>query len=130
MHARRAQWLVLFGLASGGCALVGYDFDQYQSQSPTPPIEHAAAGDGGEGGEPPATNERGAAGEGGATESPPSLRAPSGGEGGAGPCQSRGCFDQQAECGVIDDGCGAPLDCGACLWWFQECRRNLCQLAE
>jgi len=31
---------------------------------------------------------------------------------------------------VTDDGCGGPLDCGGCFWWFQDCQQNVCQFSK
>jgi hypothetical protein len=49
-----------------------------------------------------------------------------GGEGGAGQCEPRDCFDAQAQCGGLDDGCGHQLDCGPCFWWFEQCIESHC----
>jgi hypothetical protein len=51
-----------------------------------------------------------------------------GGEGEGGSCQPRGCFEAQAMCGRLDDGCGAELDCGQCFWWFEQCLENRCAI--
>jgi len=50
-------------------------------------------------------------------------------EGGRGPkpeCLPRDCWGAEAECGASDDGCGQPLDCGVCFWWFEACANNRC----
>ena len=54
----------------------------------------------------------------GVDEIQPSGGAGSGGTGGAGGgtggCQPQTCDSQMWQCGMGDDGCGAPLDCGTC----------------
>ena len=125
MQARTLRF-VLLGLLSCACAFTGYDFDDYKpamsgdaSSSAKQPAAAGEAGAPSDGGSPPET--------GGASQS-------AGGAGGIGveaACQPLDCLQLQTECGVVaDDGCGNPLDCGSCFWWFEECRQNVCEITE
>ena len=123
-------WLVLFGLVSSACALTGYDFDQYQP---------ATAGGGAAAVEPYSSKPKlletagqptqlagGCSGDGGGSAA---EQGPSGAETEAG-CEPKSCLDLAVECGVTDDGCGEPLDCGGCFWWFLDCQANVCQFSK
>ena len=121
--------LALFGLVPSACALAGYDFGDYQRA----PIND----------EP---NPSGDAGDGGARNNTGPVTATAFGVGGQGTagdgeanggernttCAPQTCLDQELECGPSPsgDGCGQPLDCGACFWWFQVCRQNRCEISE
>ncbi len=135
-------WLGLCTLATSACALTGYDFGDYQ------PVVAAVAGDpAGGAAEAPLTDEpagggasAGSAGAMGPVATTfglggdPFFNGPNG-NGGAGPgspaaCEPATCGALGVECGIADNGCGAPQNCGACFWWFQECRQNRCEIAE
>jgi hypothetical protein len=120
-------WLVLCGLLTSACALVGYDFDHYHAGAAEPTATMSSSG----GGDEPAATTFSA---GGVSEEPAPDGDPAGGnpggEAGAAACQPRGCSILPASCGVLDDGCGTPLDCGQCFWWFEECRQHLCQIPQ
>jgi hypothetical protein len=146
-------WLVLTGVWVSGCALTGYDFGDYQRGAPTksaggePSIKsETALGAESAGG---AGNAGGAAGEASTGDAPAGGQSNPSGQGGTasnagqagaaadggltgtgGACEPQGCLDQAVECGVVTDGCGRALDCGGCLWWFLECRQNLCEFSE
>ena len=135
---RTLRWMLGLSLASTACAAIGYDFGDYQQASssggastmanPSPvgsdsgaagegPSPNTSTGNGGFGGARDGCEARS---EGGAAEAPSS---PDG-------CVPRDCVEQALECGAADDGCGAPLDCGGCFWWFLECRHNVCEFTE
>lgn len=56
----------------------------------------------------------------------PTGQAGQGGSGGSPECVPRDCFEAEAQCGTLENGCGKPLDCGPCFWWFEECALNRC----
>jgi hypothetical protein len=122
MPSRSAfAWLVLPALVTSACALAGYDFDDYQRGAADEPTATTYSS-GGAADEPTATTYS----SGGASN----VSSEAGQSGAGGACEPRGCSLLPASCGVIDDGCGAPLDCGQCLWWFEECRHQLCEIVE
>lgn len=143
MH--RAALLCWLGLVSSACAVIGYDFGDYQRASSGNsnggvPSEAATAlaGEAPLSPEPTPFGVAGApfdvggapsdiAGAPGATEA---QALPVGGEGGAAGCVPLGCLEQAVECGPATDGCGRELDCGGCFWWFLECRQNACVIVE
>ena len=112
------------GLLTGACALAGYDFGDYERAPSTTTAGGASAAGSANGiaitGAPFAS----AGGE---------ASANAAGAAGAGPepstfCEPRGCFELGLACGPAYDGCGQPLDCGPCFWWFQECVENRCEV--
>jgi hypothetical protein len=122
-------WLLLFGLVSSACALTGYDFDQYQ-----PATAGGGAAAESDNAKPKLTETAGqpsvlAGGNGGERSAGAGAVADGPGAAGAG-CEPKSCFDLAVECGATDDGCGGPLDCGGCFWWFQDCQANTCQFTE
>jgi hypothetical protein len=133
----RQSWLALFGLVSSACALAGYDFGDYE-QAQVSTDDGASAGAGGAdttASNPvlPIASTFGVGGEtAGETAGESTGGQGAGGESAGGACEPQSCFQQQLECGQVPtgDGCGQPLDCGACFWWFQECRLNRCKIAE
>lgn len=139
-------WLATLGLLTGACALAGYDFGDYERAPVT--TSASAAGTSGSanastlttpsiGGEPSGASGRSTAGDAasGTAGEAPANAAGAGGAAGAEPtpfgaCEPRSCFELGLACGPADDGCGQPLDCGACFWWFQECVENRCEIPE
>ena len=114
-------WPASLGLFAGACALAGYDFGDYERA----PVTSTATGGTATAGTTnaiaitatPFASVGGEAGAAGATgEEPTPLCAP------------RGCFELGLACGPASDGCGQPLDCGPCFWWFQECVENRCEV--
>jgi hypothetical protein len=94
----------------------GHTTGGYGEQGEGPLLTPFAAG-GGPGDQTTLADGAGGQGEGG-----------QGGSGGEGvtECKPRGCWEAEAQCGPLDDGCGEPLDCGPCFWWFEECLQNRC----
>lgn len=134
-------WLAVLGLLPSACALAGYDFGDYErastnhEESTTGGVAEAAAGEAGEAGEAAGGQMSamgGTASAGTGSVGPVASTFGAGGESTGSACQPQGCFEQQLECGLAPsgDGCGQPLDCGACFWWFQECRQNRCEITE
>jgi hypothetical protein len=135
-------WLALAALLTSACALTGYDFGDYRGATGNREPS-AAAGAGGEseagsgGSEPTGPLVTTAFGVGGESLGTAGAGESVGGAGTAGAaqnvggaCEPRGCFEQGLVCGPADDGCGQPLDCGGCFWWFQQCRQNRCEIPE
>jgi hypothetical protein len=138
----------LLGFATSACALTGYGFDDYERGEPTAASEPTALG--GEpntsvpfdvtlattaaGGEKPndgADSRGGAGGDPMGSGSDAANRAAGAGAGAA--CRPQTCLELGLECGEspqLPNGCGTPVDCGACFWWFQRCRQNRCVISE
>jgi hypothetical protein len=140
-------WFAALGLLTGACALAGYDFGDYERA----PVAASTGGDSAGSANGIATtatpfasaggNTSTAAGQGAGGDSTVSA---SGGASASGApstsggareeptpfCVPRGCFELELACGPADDGCGQPLDCGACFWWFQKCVENRCEIPE
>jgi len=134
---RRWGSVGLLTLATSACALTGYDFGDYEraAVNSAPAGAAGAAGAAGEANPFSTSLPSSGAGEGGAAVTLPSeggaaAKPPS--EGGAGATTRPTCFALGVECGPIPDGdgCGKPLECGACFWWFHECRQNRCVIPE
>lgn len=138
-------WLAALGLLTGACALAGYDFSDYERAPVTTSTgggDSAGSANGiattatpfaSAGGDTSAAAGQGASGE--VTSSTAGAPGASGASGGAGEeptpfCVPRSCFELGLACGPADDGCGQPLDCGACFWWFQECVENRCEIPQ
>jgi len=45
---------------------------------------------------------------------------------GSDPYNPYACFDSQVQCGAVDDGCGASLECGTCNIFSSACANNQC----
>jgi hypothetical protein len=143
-------WFAALGLLTGACALAGYDFGDYERA----PVTTSASGAGTAGsangisitatpfasaaGETSATAGQGAGGD-ATTSAAGESGAPGVPEATAGSgeeptpfCAPRSCFELGLACGPAPsgDGCGQPLDCGPCFWWFQECVENRCEIPE
>jgi hypothetical protein len=70
-------------------------------------------------------------GAGGAGDLPIFEQAGAGGmPGDLATCGAWSCVEQGAQCGSVVDACGDRQPCGACLWWFEECRQNRCLIIE
>lgn len=150
------SWPALAALFINACALAGYDFGDYRGATVNGEASAGAEHDGdtgASGGESElgtAGRDSGSGNGGGSAEPAGPLVTAStfgvggetaggdntggstdaGGASGSGACEPRGCFEQGLVCGPADDGCGRPLDCGGCFWWFQECRQNRCEIPE
>jgi hypothetical protein len=143
---------VVLGLVASACALVGYDFGEYERDSTTP-RQDAEGGVAGATEADATAKENGtvdpiepmppveplapfvapyAAGGAHDADATPSDAAGAGGAAGTetrAACEPRGCLVLEGQrCGVTDDGCGAPLDCGTCFWPFQECEQSMCRI--
>ena len=44
----------------------------------------------------------------------------------SGPCEPQSCEEQGKECGLVEDGCGLPLDCGSCADGLSCGEDNVC----
>lgn len=135
-------WFAALGLLTGACALAGYDFGDYERAPAT--TSPGAAGTAGSGssisitatpfasaaGETSAAAGQGAGGDDQISRAGASSEAGGPGEGPTPLCVPRGCFELGLACGPAADGCGLPLDCGPCFWWFQECVDNRCKIPE
>jgi hypothetical protein len=138
-------WLSFWTLATSACALTGYDFSDYQPVA-TPAAGAPAGGEPpisversgpiattfGIGGDPEAGSPSGAGGATGKGSGPGGAanRNEAGEAGKTASCEPVPCATLGVECGLADNGCGAPQNCGACFWWFQECLQNRCEIAE
>ncbi|HEX2871547.1 MAG TPA: hypothetical protein VHP33_09830 [Polyangiaceae bacterium] len=136
-------WFAALGLVTGACALAGYDFGDYERAPVTTSAGGAdTAGSGisltatpfaSGGDDASSTAGHGAGGDetsGGAGAPGASGASGAFGEAPTPVCVPRGCFELGLACGPADDGCGRPLDCGPCFWWFQECVENRCEIPE
>jgi hypothetical protein len=132
VSARRWGPVTLVGSSLlSSCALFGYDFDAY---GPAPTARPASGGVNAD----PSENQ---AGEGGRRALRPEIAgvggqaegelggADQGGESAAG-CRALSCEAESKQCGAATDGCGRPLDCGQCFWWFEVCSQNRCIIAQ
>jgi hypothetical protein len=151
--------LALAALLTHACALTGYDFDDYERATMNGDQREGDGGDGDSAGDESAGDDSetggagtepagplvasifgvggddsaraGAANNGSANDGIGGADAAAGqNTGGDRACRPRDCFEQGLPCGLADDACGRPLDCGACFWWFQECRPNRCEIPE
>jgi hypothetical protein len=122
MQARTVSFVSL-GLLSCACAFTGYDFDDYK-----PAMSGAASSSAKQ---PATAGKAGAPSDGGSQPEAGGASQSAGGVGGEAACRPLDCLQLQAECGIIaGDGCGNPLDCGGCFWWFEECSQNVCIIVE
>jgi hypothetical protein len=141
----------LLGFATSACALAGYDFGGYERGEPTATSEPPAVG--GEpstsvpfdvtlttttpaaGGEKPndGADARDGAGASATSSGGDAANSAETAGAGAGGCPPQTCFELGLECGESPprpSSCETPVDCGACFWWFQECRQNRCVIPE
>jgi hypothetical protein len=146
------SWLGLLGFATSACALAGYDFDDYERAEPKATSEPTAVGGdpstsvpfdvtlstttaaaGGEKPDDGADARDGAGASATSSGGDAATRADTAEAGAGAGCRPQTCFELGLECGSsppLPNSCGMPVDCGACFWWFQECRQNRCVIPE
>jgi hypothetical protein len=138
----------LLGFATSACALAGYDFGGYErapvtseppavggEPSTSVPVDITLTATTAAGGEKPNDGADARDGAGASATSSGGDAANSAETAGAA-CRPQTCLELGLECGEsppLPNRCGMRgmlADCGACFWWFQECRQNRCVIPE